>query len=129
MADFIDQIGIMEDTVTRDEELLFMTGDGKTFEGMNRVKHYLEDEEVSDFHAFRHIMPNLEIWHTKWTDLGRICRGAWGKDKKDTDPSTLGFMAKAINSPMPNDFSKVDFYTNYNLVHMVICAHMLSCWE
>ena len=129
MADFIDQIGITADTVTRDQELLFMTGDGKTFEGMNRVKRYLEHNEESDFDAFRHVMPNLEIWHTKWTDLGRICRGAWGKEHKDTDPSTLGYMAKAMNSPTPKDFLKVDFYTNLNLVHTVIRAHMLSCWE
>jgi len=73
MADFINQIGITEDMVTCDQELLFMTGDGKTFEGMNRVKRYLEDNEWSDFHAFWYIMPNLEIWHTKWTDLGQTC--------------------------------------------------------
>ena len=129
MADFIDQIGITEDTVMHDQELLFMTGDGKTYEGMNRVKRYLEDNEDSDFHAFWHIMLNLEIWHTKWTDLGRICRRAWGKDVKDTDPLTLGYMAKAMNSPTPTDFLKVDFYTNYNLVHTVAHAHMLSYWE
>jgi len=61
MADFIDQIGITADTVSWDQELLFMTGDGKTFEGMNRVKRYLEHNEDSDFDAFRHVMPNLEI--------------------------------------------------------------------
>jgi len=128
MEDFIQQIGLTPEAFESDKHLLFMMGDGKTFEGMNKVKHYLEDED-GDFAALRFVQPNLEIWHTKWTDLGRICRGAWGKGFKHVDPSTLGYMAKAMNSPAPNDFLKVDFYTNFNLVQTVMRAHMLSCWE
>jgi hypothetical protein len=123
------QIGITPDTVERDKELLFMTGNGKTFNGMNRVKHHLDDNEDDNFASFRFIQPNLEIWHTKWTNLGRICRGAWGKGLEHTNPSSLGYLAKVIKSPAPNNFLKVDFYTNFNLVHTTVRAHILSCWE
>ena len=125
VSDFLKQLGINESTFK--EKICFFTGDGKTFEGINKVKRYLSNQ-TSNFRSFRFIIAGLELWHTKWTDLSRICSGKWGL-AHPTDPSTLGFQAKAINHPTPSDLKKVDFYSHARLLEVCVRAHMLHCWE
>ena len=74
-------------------------------------------------------MTNLAIWHAKWTDLSCICQGLWGKGYEESDPSTLGYMAKVQNSAVPSDLMKVDFYQNLRLIRTTLQGHMLACWE
>jgi len=76
LTDFLNQLGINEDTYR--DEIMFFTRDGKTFEGIAKVKKYLSGDE-NHFRSLRFIHPGLEIWHTKWTDLSHICHHHWGK--------------------------------------------------
>ncbi|KAI0063286.1 hypothetical protein BV25DRAFT_1936598 [Artomyces pyxidatus] len=125
LVDFFTQEGITEESF--DETISFFSGDGKSFDGINKVKRYLSSEP-GNFKSLKFIRGVLEIWHTKWTDLSRICHGLWGTDHPN-DPSSLGFMAKAIHSPIPADLKKVDFYPNARLMEVAVRAHMLQCWE
>lgn len=125
IVDFLAQTGIEEATARG--EISFFTGDGLTFANINKVKSYLSSKP-GNFKSFRFIRGVLEIWHTKWTDLSRICRGTWGTGCP-SDPSTLGYMARAIDSPTPSDLGKVDFYTNARLLNITVRGHMLHCWE
>ena len=125
IVDFLAQTGIEESTARG--EISFFTGDGLTFANINKVRSYLSSKP-GDFRSFRFIRGVLEIWHTKWTDLSRICRGSWGLESP-SDPSTLGYIARAIDSPTPSDLGKVDFYTNARLLDITVRGHMLHCWE
>ena len=125
IVDFLSQTGIVE--TSAQSEISFFTGDGLTFANINKVKTYLSSKR-GDFKSFRFIRGVLEIWHTKWTDLSRVCRGLWGVGSPH-DPSTLGFMARAIDSPTPADLSKVDYYANARLLDITVRGHMLQCWE
>ena len=75
MSDFLEQMGITEEYIQTNQQVTIFSGDGKTFEGMLKIKKYLQHEEPGDFRSFRFVEPNLAIWHAKWTDLSRICRG------------------------------------------------------
>ena len=110
LTDFLNQLGMTENTYQ--DEIMFFTGNGKTFEGIAKVKKYLSGEE-SHFKSLRFVCPGLEIWHTKWTDPSCICRGHWGKSFDKTDPSTLGYIARAIRISEPSDLKKVDFYAHF----------------
>jgi len=127
VSDFLQQLGISNDTYGR--KIIFFTGDGKSFEGMGKIKTYLSGED-GDFKSLRFLQPGLEVWHTKWTDLNRITSSHWGSAGFDkTDPSTLGFIARAINSPIPTNPKKTDFYPGTRLVELTLQGHMLHCWE
>ncbi|KAI0040471.1 hypothetical protein FA95DRAFT_1502810 [Auriscalpium vulgare] len=126
VEDFVDQIGITPERLSG--RLTFVSGDGKTFEGLNKVKKYL-DGEPDDFESFRFVEPMLELWHTKWTDLSRICRGHWGRGFESSDPSSLGFLARVVSSPAPSDLKSVDFYTNARLLDLTVKTGMLHCYE
>jgi hypothetical protein len=110
LADFLEQLGVTAETY--EKQIMFFTGDGKSFEGMGKVKKYLSGH-VSDYKSLRFICLGLELWHTKWTDLSRICNTHWGSAHDKVDPSTLGFLAHAIASPKPANLKKVDFYPNF----------------
>ena len=125
MSDFFDQMGLTEETLNG--RLQFFSGDGKSFEAVGKVKKYLSGQE-SDFRSFRFVVEVLELWHTKWHDLSRICNAQWGETNSN-DPSTLGYLAKLINSPTPSDLKKVDFYSNARLIDVAVRAHVLRCWE
>ncbi|THH07257.1 hypothetical protein EW146_g9376 [Bondarzewia mesenterica] len=90
LTDFLEQLSINDENLG--EQLVFFSGDGKSFEGMHTVKKYLSSQ-LGTFTSFRFLRPVLELWHTKWTDLSRICRTHWGVGHTTTDPSTLGYMA------------------------------------
>ncbi|KAI0081500.1 hypothetical protein K474DRAFT_1671959 [Panus rudis PR-1116 ss-1] len=122
VVDFLDQLGIREQQ--HDDHIQFISGDGKSYEGISNVKKYLSPErhqgpEASrNFKSLQFLLEILELWHTKWTDLGRLCHGKWGVGVEAVDPSTLGFMAKTINNPVPSDKKKPDFYANKRLVEV-----------
>ena len=125
LTDFLAQLGITEETYGG--RLMFFTGDGKTFEGINKVKKLLSGQ-VGDFKLLRFVRAVLEIWHTKWTDLNRIFQCHWGSGYKTIDPSTMGYLAWAISSPIPSNLSKVDFYPSARLLNIAVRGHILDCW-
>lgn len=125
MVDFLEQTGMSEETLNN--RIQFFSGDGKSFEVIGKVKKYLASQS-GDFKSFSFIVEVLELWHTEWHDLGRICATYWGPTHSN-DPSTLAYLAKTINSPTPSDFKKVDFFHNTRLVEVAVKAHVLQCWE
>lgn len=130
LTDFLAQLGITASTYSR--RLMFFSGDGKSFETMSTVRRYLSGSQRSqkgDFDALRFLCPVLEIWHTRWTELSRICRKFWGGSHSHTDPSSLGYFADAVNSPKPSDFTSVDYHANARLVDVVVRGQILHCWE
>ncbi|THH27969.1 hypothetical protein EUX98_g6231 [Antrodiella citrinella] len=128
LFDFFGQAGITEETVKAKREAQLVSGDGKSFENIGKTKQYLGSQE-GEFESLKFVYEMLEIWHTKWTDLGRSCNGKWGQQADTTDPSTLGFLAKTVNSPVPSDKKKPDFYPNARLMEIGVKTHMLHCWE
>ncbi|KAM6491642.1 hypothetical protein JOM56_012886, partial [Amanita muscaria] len=124
VLDFLSvQMGINADNLGN--QLRIFSGDGKTFEQLLRLRKYLAAEEGS-FESFRWLVPLLELWHTKWTDLSRVIRTHWGKE---TDPSALASAARIAECPTPVDLKKVDFYDGVHLLDLVLDAHILNCWE
>ncbi|KAK7684254.1 hypothetical protein QCA50_012578 [Cerrena zonata] len=95
VTDFFDEMGITEATLNN--RIQFMSGDGKSFEAMGKVKKYLSGQD-DDYYSMRFVVEILELWHTKWHDISRICGAQWG-ERNSNDPSTLSYLAKAINSP------------------------------
>ncbi|ETW84935.1 hypothetical protein HETIRDRAFT_311808 [Heterobasidion irregulare TC 32-1] len=125
LSNFLGQLGITEETYRR--KLLFFTGNGKAFEGINKVKKLLSVQE-GDFRSFQSVRAVLEIWHTKWTDLIRIFQCHWGTGHEVSDPSTLGYLARATSSPILLNLSKVDFYPSMQLLNIAMLGHILDCW-
>ncbi|KAF9528832.1 hypothetical protein CPB83DRAFT_929056 [Crepidotus variabilis] len=101
------------------------SGDGKTF-GMYHLMKKMKAIEPNDFDSFRWLVPLLELWHTKWTDLSRIIRLHWGTTD---DPASLASIARLLNLHTPADLRKVDFYDGSYLLNIALEAHLLSCWE
>lgn len=128
LLDFLEQIGITKSTYSGKIQLF--SGDGKSFEVARNVKAF-RSGHFEAFSSFEHILELPEMWHTKWTEGCRICSGAWGdmEEGTDCDPSSLGYMAKAIKVPTPSDLRKVDFYSCARLIKVTAQAHMLNCWE
>ncbi|KAI0038273.1 hypothetical protein FA95DRAFT_1664884 [Auriscalpium vulgare] len=126
VSDFLNQLGITKSNLGG--RLIFFHGDGKTFDGLHKMKKYVSGS-MNKFSQLQFVRPVLELWHTKWTDLSRICRTHWGGAHSISDPSTLGFMAKAVNIGIPSDFHKVHFYTYKHLVDVTVRGHILQRWE
>ncbi|KDR64811.1 hypothetical protein GALMADRAFT_1353873, partial [Galerina marginata CBS 339.88] len=101
------------------------SGDGKTFNMFLLAKKLLA-AEPDNFDSLRWLVPLLELWHTKWTDLSRVVRTHWGS--RD-DPSSLASIAQLAECPTPSDMRKVDFYDGSHLVNLALDAHILNCWE
>ncbi|KAG6836416.1 hypothetical protein H0H93_008157 [Arthromyces matolae] len=122
---FSIQMGIDKEMLAN--RCFIKSGDGKTFEQLVNLKKYLSAES-GDFESFRWLVPLLELWHTKWTDLSRVARAHWGKDFPN-DPSTLAFASKHTGSPAPNDLRKIDFYDGAHIVNLTLDANILNLWE
>ncbi|KAI0055098.1 hypothetical protein BV25DRAFT_1816096 [Artomyces pyxidatus] len=124
--DFLStQMGINDDTLKK--RVLILSGDGKTFDQLIKLRKYLSSHE-GHFESLRCMVPLLELWHTKWTDLSRTVRAHWGKDFPN-DPSTLAKFAFETECPTPSDLRKVDFYDGEQIVNLALDAHLLNCWE
>ncbi|KAI0079910.1 hypothetical protein K474DRAFT_1574792, partial [Panus rudis PR-1116 ss-1] len=128
LVDFFTQIGIGEGK--NDDTIQFISGDGKSYEAMGNVKKHLSElTHEGPYKSFEFACEFLEIWHTKWTDLGRLCHGKWGMGFETCDPSTLGYLAKTISNPTPSDLKKPDFYANQQLIEVAVKSHIVRCWE
>ncbi|KAM6503971.1 hypothetical protein JOM56_000914 [Amanita muscaria] len=119
------QMGIDKETL--DNRCWIYSGDSKMFDQLPKLKKYLVAEE-GDFKSFRWLVPLLELWHTKWTDLSRVIRTHWGKDFPE-DPSTLRYAAKLAEYPTSNNLRKVDFHDGAHIINLTLDAHLLNLWE
>ncbi|KAJ3515928.1 hypothetical protein NLJ89_g1460 [Agrocybe chaxingu] len=117
------QMGITAENLN--DTLSIWSGDGKTFNMFLLMKKILASEP-DDFNSFRWLVPLLELWHTKWTDLSRVVRTHWGSIG---DPSSLAMVAQLAECPTPSDMRKVDFYDGSHLVNLALDAHLLNCWD
>ncbi|KIJ11608.1 hypothetical protein PAXINDRAFT_157256 [Paxillus involutus ATCC 200175] len=108
--------------------ILIMSGDGKTFDQLLWLKRYLIVHE-GDLESLWCLMPMLELWHTKWTELSRLVRHHWGGENFMHNTTTLGCMANHASCPTPANLRKVDFYNGAHLVNLVLNANLLNCWE
>ncbi|TFK20425.1 hypothetical protein FA15DRAFT_599731 [Coprinopsis marcescibilis] len=123
IIDFATQLGIDNDTINN--KCWPFSGDGKTFQELHRIRKY-SSAEPEDFDSFRWMIPMLEIWHTKWTDMSRIVRAHWGSL---TDSSSLLYLAKLAECPTPPKLNKVDFYDGQHMINLALDARILNCWE
>ncbi|KAF6760243.1 hypothetical protein DFP72DRAFT_843737 [Ephemerocybe angulata] len=121
--DFAAQLGISEETING--RCWPFSGDGKTFDVLLRIRKLLSPEE-STFESFRWMVPMLEIWHTKWTNMSGVVRDHYGDY---TDPSSLASQAKTAGCPPIPNLRKVDFYEGQHLINVVLDANVLNCWE
>ncbi|KAJ3485625.1 hypothetical protein NLI96_g4817 [Meripilus lineatus] len=126
LSDILDQLGI-DDEVMR-TKLQFVSGDGKSFQVIGDMKKLLEDQPTPD-QSLITLVEILELWHTKWTELSRNFVNKFGSINAQDDPSTIRFVANVINSPIPSNLGKVDFYPNARLLDVTVRAHMLRFWE
>ncbi|KAJ7445371.1 hypothetical protein B0H11DRAFT_2162611 [Mycena galericulata] len=82
------------------------------------------------FKSFEIVEPQLQVWHTKWTDLIRIFQTHWGRTSgKSNNPASLGHSAGKIGRPAPSNMKKVEFYPGSQLLYLVLDARMLDCWS
>ncbi|KAJ7429297.1 hypothetical protein FB451DRAFT_963813, partial [Mycena latifolia] len=73
--DFLEQMGQTEGDY--DSRLWFGGGDGMSYNNMLLLKKYLQNHS-DPFQSFELLRPILQLWHTMWTDLCRICETHWG---------------------------------------------------
>ncbi|KAK6988318.1 hypothetical protein R3P38DRAFT_3332094 [Favolaschia claudopus] len=125
-VDFFEQIGQTEDDY--DSRLLFVGGDGMSFNNMHLVKKFLQPHHPHPFQTFDIMRPVLAIWHTLWTDLCRIFETHWGPSLND-NVATLGHSAKKIGRSPPSNLKKVDYYPSAQLLTLVHDMRMLDCWR
>lgn len=118
--DFAAQLGISEETING--RCWPFSGDGKTFDVLLRIRKLLSPEE-STFESFRWMVPMLEIWHTKWTNMSGVVRDHYGDY---TDPSSLASQAKTAGCPPIPNLRKVDFYEGQHLINVVLDANVLK---
>ncbi|GJF00409.1 hypothetical protein PsYK624_166970 [Phanerochaete sordida] len=119
------QLGITEETLNN--RLLVFSGDGLTFEQLIKLVKNMSGEQT-DYQSLRFVVPMLELWHTKWTDLSRVIRGHAGIEHPD-DPSSLAAIANAISVDMPPNLKKVPFYEGAHILDITLDAYLLCCWE
>ncbi|KAK6969532.1 hypothetical protein R3P38DRAFT_2587730 [Favolaschia claudopus] len=124
--DFFEQTGQTEDDF--DSRLLFVGGDGMSYNNLNLVKKYLQNHHPHSFRSFEIVRPTLAIWHTLWTDLCRIFETHWGAPLND-NVASLGHSAKKIGRATPGNLKKVDFYPSAQLLTLVHDVRMLDCWS
>ena len=117
------QMGMNKETLN--DTASIWSGDGKTFNMLLSLKK-MAAMESDDFHSFRWMIPLLELWHTKWTDMSRIVRTHWGFSD---EPNSLATIAGLAECPTPSDMRKVDFYDGAHLINLALDAHLLVCWE
>lgn len=126
LVDFATQLGLGDKELK--DRLLIVSGDGLTFNNIVRLKKYMETSEDDDYRALKWVLPQLETWHTEWTDLGRIFSAHWGLENT-ADVSSLWHNAIAINHPTPSNLSKPDYYPSKRTLNLVLDARMLDCWR
>ncbi|KAJ7430967.1 hypothetical protein B0H11DRAFT_1763123 [Mycena galericulata] len=127
MLDFLQQVGQTPDTYLKRK--LPVGGDGLTFAMLLQLQTYLQFHDDA-FKSFEIIEPQLQVWHTKWTDVIRIFQTHWGRTiGKNTNPASLGFSAAKIGRPPPSNMKKVEFYPGTQLLYLVLDAKLLDIWR
>ncbi|KAJ7691824.1 hypothetical protein B0H17DRAFT_1200940 [Mycena rosella] len=127
LLDFLAQVGqLPADYILRK---LIIGGDGLSYAMVLQLQAYLQFHK-DPFKSFEILEPQLQVWHTKWTDLIRIFQTHWGRvSGKSTNPASLGHSAGKIGRAAPSNMKKVEFYPGSQLVHLVLDARMLDCWR
>lgn len=102
-------------------------GDGGTFEMLLRLQKYLQTLPT-EYDRMEWLVPVLQLWHMKWTALGRIVNNWWGS-ATSPDASCLGNSAKVAGKKTPSNLKKPDFHSGMEMVFLVGEARMLDCWR
>lgn len=126
LEDLLASVGQTPDNYN--ERLIFIGGDGLTYERMVQLKNVLQAFGQNSYERLEIVEPFLEIWHTEWTDLCRIYEAHFGS-LTSRDPSSLGHSANKINRRAPSNLKKVDYYPYMQLAYQILDARMLDCWQ
>ncbi|KAJ6599623.1 hypothetical protein B0H10DRAFT_2322822 [Mycena sp. CBHHK59/15] len=119
LLDFLEQI----------PRKLIVGGDGLSYAMVLQLQSYLQFHKDT-FESLEILEPQLQVWHTKWTDLIRIFQTHWGRvSGKSINPSSLGHSAGKIGRAAPSNMKKVEFYPGSQLLYLVLDARMLDCWS
>ncbi|KAK6972305.1 hypothetical protein R3P38DRAFT_2812341 [Favolaschia claudopus] len=129
MLDFLAQIGQTPEKYLRRK--IPVGGDGLTYAMLQQLQTYLQFRTDDDpFKSFEILEPQLQLWHTKWTDVIRIFQTHWGRTTgKNTNPASLGFSAAKIGRAAPSNMKKVEFYPGTQLLYLVLDAKILDIWR
>ncbi|KAJ3776373.1 hypothetical protein FB446DRAFT_636082, partial [Lentinula raphanica] len=125
IINFFTQIG-----QTKDDHIYRISpfgGDGLTYQRLLELKRYVQHNE-NELLNLRVLEPQLEWWHTMWTDLNRLYETHWGEPLSN-DPSTLGHSSRKIGREDPSNLKKIDYYPGIQLAYLVLDARMLDCWR
>ncbi|KAJ3817574.1 hypothetical protein F5880DRAFT_1492702 [Lentinula raphanica] len=125
IINFFGQIG-----QTKDDHVYRISpfgGDGLTYQRLLELKRYVQYNE-NELLNLRVLEPQLEWWHTMWTDLNRLYETHWGEPLSN-DPSTLGHSSRKIGREDPSNLKKIDYYPGIQLAYLVLDARMLDCWR
>jgi hypothetical protein len=126
MLDFLEQIGQTPAKFLKRK--LPVGGDGLTYAMLLQLQVYLQFHD-DPFKSFEIFEPQLQVWHTKWTDIIRIFQTHWGRTSgKSTNPASLGYSAGKIGRAAPSNMKKVEFYQGAQLVNVVLNAKLLNIW-
>ncbi|KAJ3745217.1 hypothetical protein EV360DRAFT_57505 [Lentinula raphanica] len=125
ILNFLAQIGQTEDSYL--PRIWPFGGDGLTYQRLLELKRYTQFDD-NDLLNLGPVEPQLEWWHTMWTDLNRIYETHWG-EPFSKDPSTLGHSSWKIGRDDPSNLKKIDYYPGIQLAYLVLDARMLDCWR
>ncbi|KAJ7883570.1 hypothetical protein B0H13DRAFT_2235396 [Mycena leptocephala] len=127
MLDFLQQIGQTPENYLKRK--LPVGGDGLTYAMLLQLQIYLQWHD-HPFKSLEIMEPQLQVWHTKWTDVIRIFQTHWGRmTGKQTNPASLGFSAAKIGRAAPSNMKKVEFYPGTQLLYLVLDAKVLDIWR
>ncbi|KAJ6529412.1 hypothetical protein DFH09DRAFT_934780 [Mycena vulgaris] len=127
LLDFLAQVGQVPTDYIRRK--LIIGGDGLSYAMVLQLQAYLQFHQ-DPFKSFEILEPQLQVWHTKWTDLIRIFQTHFERTSgKSTNPASLGPSAGKIGRTTPSNMKKVEFYPGTQLVNLVLDARMLDCWS
>ncbi|KAJ7735335.1 hypothetical protein B0H16DRAFT_1256415, partial [Mycena metata] len=126
MLDFAAQIGQTPGKFFKRK--LPVGGDGLTYAMLLQLQLLLQFHN-DPFESFEIFEPQLQVWHTKWTDIIRIFQTHWGRiSGKSTNPASLGYSAGKIGRAAPSNMKKVEFYQGSQLLSVVLDAKLLDIW-
>ncbi|KAJ6608723.1 hypothetical protein B0H10DRAFT_1815145 [Mycena sp. CBHHK59/15] len=126
MLDFVGQIGQTSTQFLKRK--LPVGGDGLTYAMLLQLQIYLQFHN-DPFQSFEIFEPQLQVWHTKWTNIIRIFQTHWGRTSgRSTNPASLGYSAGKIGRAAPSNMKKVEFYQGSQLLNVVLDAKLLDIW-
>jgi hypothetical protein len=75
LEDFLKQIGQTAESII--PRKLIIGGDGLSYAMVLQLQNYIQWHK-DPFKSFEILEPQLQVWHTKWTDIIRIFQTHWG---------------------------------------------------